>query len=88
MVFSGTLTSAANSGGQFVAIPELELADFPLVAGYVHDSLGEWLQLAVVVYDPMTISYPIYEVLIIYEGGVTILSTRSAGTAYRIVIIY
>jgi hypothetical protein len=87
-VYTGTITSAATSeSGQVVSIPELNLANFPLVAVYVSDNTGTWVQLNLVVYDPSSQTFPIFEVAFLQTGSVTIIS-KQVGEPYRIVVVY
>jgi hypothetical protein len=86
-VYSGTITSAASGSGQVVSVPELNLADFPLVAVYVSDNTGTWVELNLVVYDPSTQTFPIFEAAFLQTGSVTIIS-KQVGEPYRIVVVY
>lgn len=85
-VFSGTITSAATSTGQTIALPGLQLSDFPLVGVYVQDSSGDWAQMNLVIYDSSTDTYPIFEVALLRNGSITLFSTQ-VGQPYRIVVV-
>jgi hypothetical protein len=87
IVKSGIVSSAASTSGQNISVPELDLADFPVVAVYVSDEFGDWVQMNMVLFDPNTSTYPLFEVAVLRTGSVTIFSTF-VGEAYRIVIVY
>lgn len=85
-VLSGTISAAANSTGQLVSVPQLNLANFPLVAVYVSDGTGDWIQCNLILYDSSTGGYPLFETAILRTGSITLFST-SVGNEYRIVIV-
>jgi hypothetical protein len=87
IVYSGVVSSAASGNGQVINVPDLDLSDFPLVAVYVSDSSGDWVQLNLILYDSGTDSYPIFETAIISDGSIVLFSL-SVGAEYRIVIVY
>jgi len=86
-VYSGIITSAAASSGQLIEIADLDLSDFPLVAVYVSDSMGDWIQLNIIFYDAGSDTYPIFETAIIQDGQITLFSL-SVGQQYRVVVVY
>jgi hypothetical protein len=86
-VYSGIVSAEAATVGQVISVPDLDLSDFPLVAVYVSDDYGDWIQLNLVLYDPGSTTYTIFETAILSDGQVTLFSL-SVGAEYRIVIVY
>ena len=86
IVLSGTVDASANGSGQVIAVPQLNLSDFPIVAVYISDNTGAWIQCNLIVYDNTTDSYPIAELAIMRTGSITLFSDQ-VGNPYRIVIV-
>jgi len=87
-VISGLITADAQTiDGQFISIPELDLSDFPLVAVYIADDVGDWAQLNLIISDPYSGEFIYFELAILSDGGVTIFS-EWLGNPYRIVFVY
>ena len=85
-VHSGAVTSEARgSNGQVISVPELHLSDFPLVAVYLADNSGTWIMCNLVIYDPATGTYPVFESAFIDDGRITLFSVN--GVQYKVIVV-
>ena len=86
IVYEGTVTAAANTDdGQAISVPELQLGSFPLVAVYISNGPGIWVQCNLISITP-TNDLLIYEMAYIQNGWITLYSVME-GEQYRIVIV-
>ena len=89
-VYEGVITDQAiPPGGQRISVPEIHLDDFPLVAVYFEDEVGDFFPVNLTFFDPGSGVNLAEGIAWVEEGAVFFLTSFPdyIGNQYRVVII-